>query len=105
MGLKLLIPETRNRRSRLLRERSSASACASCSSSISGDQWARVASARKSTRLAGSARRPICSSCATRLFLGWLVVAGELIIGLQVVRLYMDGFELGMTTEVDCRGH
>src|ERR1700688_4829117 len=104
MGLKLLIPETRRRCSMLRRERSSASACASCSSNLSGDQWERVARARKSSRLAASARRPICCSCAPRLFLGWIVVAGELIVGLQVVRLYVDGFELGMTAEVDCHG-
>ena len=57
------------------------------------------------SRSAATARMPICLSCAVRLFIGWIVVAGELIIGLQVVRLYMDGFELGMTTEVDCCGH
>src|ERR1035437_3226257 len=105
MGLKLLIPETRRRRSMLRRERSSASACASCSSIMSGDQWDRVARARKSSRFAASARRPICSICAARLFLGWFVVAGELIVGLQVMRLYIDGFELGMTAEVDCYGY
>ena len=69
-----------------------------------GPGWERVASARKSSRLAASARRPICCSCAARLFLGWIVVAGELIVGLQVVRLYVDGFELGMTAEIDCHG-
>src|ERR1035441_498586 len=104
MGLKLLIPETRRRRSMLRRERSSASACASCSSSMSGGQWERVARARKSSRFAASARRPICSICAARLFLGWFVVAGELIVDLQVMRFYIDGLELGMTAEVDCYG-
>jgi hypothetical protein len=33
-----------------------------------------------------------------------LVVAGELIVGLQVMWLYIDGLELGMTAEVDCYG-
>src|SRR5664279_381092 len=104
MGLKLLIPETCRRRSMLNRERSSASACTSCSSIMSGDQWERVARARKSSRSAANARRPICLSCAVRLFIGGIVVAGELIVGLQIVGLYVDVFELGMTAEVDYRG-
>src|SRR6516162_2706691 len=104
MGLKRLIPETRMRRSKLRRERSSASACASCSSNWCGDQRVLMARARKSSKLAGNARRPICRSWVTRLFIGLIVVTGEVIVGLQVVRSNVNVLHLGMLAEIDRQG-
>src|SRR6266478_5564910 len=107
MGLKLLILDTRRRCSSLRRARSSASACAICSRSMCGDQRALVARATKSSKLAGSARRPICCSWWARLFIGVvgaMVVVGEFIVSLQVVRLHIDGLHLGMTAKIDGHG-
>src|ERR1700758_4976013 len=105
MGLNFLMPLSRNRRSRLRRERSAISACTTCSSSTRGDQRALVARARKSSSSAGRARKPICSSCPDRLFSGVIVVVvGEFIVGLQVVRANVDRLGFGVTTQIDRQG-
>src|SRR5689334_16230529 len=102
MGLNFLIPDRRSRRSRLRRERSAISAWASCSRIWCGDQRALLARARKSSSCAGNARRPICWSKAGRLRVVVVVslVAGELIVGLQVVRSNIDGLRLRMAAEI-----
>src|SRR5215469_926462 len=100
MGLNFLIPDRRRRVCKLRRERSSASACAMCSSSMWGDQWPFMARARKSSRLVGKARKPICCRSWERLFVGVFVVTGEFIVSLQIVRFHIDGLRLGVATEV-----
>src|SRR5215472_10845244 len=103
MGLNFLIPDTRKRRSRLWRERSSASAGAICSRSVWGDQRPRMARAKKSFRLAGNERKPICWSRCGRLFVGVFVVTGEFIVSLQVMWLDINELRLRMATEVNRR--
>src|SRR5215472_10634845 len=105
MGLNFLIPDTRRRVSKLRRERSSASAWAICSRSMWGDQWPFMARAKKSSRLAGKARKPTCCRSWERLFVGLFVGTGEFIISLQIVRFHIDGLHLGMATEVDHHRH
>src|SRR5450631_4357850 len=101
-GLNFLMPENRSRRSKLRRERSLTSAWASCSSKIRGDQRDLVALARKSSRSAGNAHKPICWSCAARLGIGFIVVvACEFIVGLQVVRPKLDRLSLGIAAQID----
>src|SRR4029077_3743543 len=102
MGLKRLMLDIRRRRSRLRRERSHTSSWASCSRSMGGDQRVFVARARKSSRLGGITRRPICLSWVTRSFVGVVVImAEEFIVGLQVVRFYIERLQLRVATEVD----
>src|ERR1700693_387936 len=103
MGLKRLRPERRRRRSRLRRERSAISAWTSCSRIWWGDQWALLARARKSSSCVGTARSPICWSCAGKLFLGIVVVliAGEFIVNLQVMRPNFDRLSLRMVAEIE----
>src|SRR2546425_2631720 len=100
MGLNFLMADSRSRRSRLRRERSWVSSWASCSSSMRGDQRALVARARKSSRLAGRVLRPMCLSCAGRLFVGLMVLVGELIVGLQIVRGDIERLQFRVAAEI-----
>src|SRR3989442_12379571 len=59
-----------------------------------------MARVKKSSRLAGKARKPICWSSCARLFVGVFARTGEFIVSLQIVRLKIDGLRLRMTTEV-----
>src|SRR6516164_4792227 len=104
MGLNFLIPDTRRRVSKLRRERSSASACATCSRRVWGDQWPFMARAKKSSRLAGKARKPICCRSCERLFVGLFAGTGEFIVSLQIVRFHIDGLRLGMAAEIHPQG-
>src|SRR5215472_54724 len=104
MTLNFLMLDLRSRRSKLRRERSWASSWASCSSSMRGDQCALVARARKSSRLAGMVFSPICLSWAGRSFVGLMLLVGELIIGLQVVRGNLEGLHFRMAAEIHGRG-
>src|SRR5260370_18527599 len=70
-----------------------------------GEQRAFTARARKSSRLEGIVFRPICLSCAGRLFIGVIVLVGELIVGLQVVRCYIERLQFRVTTEIHRRGN
>src|SRR3954471_11581748 len=56
----------------------------------------------KSSSCAGTAHKPICSSCAARLLLIVVVVfgAGEFIVGLQIVGPDVEQLGLGMVTEI-----
>src|SRR5438094_1659539 len=102
MGLNFLMADSRSRRSRLRRERSWVSSWASCSSSMRGDQRALVARARKSSRFAGMVFRPMCLSCASRSFIGigLMVLVGELIVGLQIVRDDIERLQFWVATEI-----
>src|SRR5215469_15680491 len=100
MGLNFLIPDTRRRVSKLRRERSSASAWAICSRSMRGDQRPLMARAKKSSRLVGRARKPICCRSWGRLFVGLFAGTGEFIVSLQIVRFHIDGLRLGMAAEI-----
>src|SRR5439155_1183895 len=101
MGLKLLMPLMRRRRSRLRRERSAASAVTNCSRIWRVDQRDLVARAMKSSSCAGRAHRPICWSWEERLLLVVVFVAGEFIVGLQIMRADVEGLRLWMAAEID----
>src|SRR5215469_4047403 len=60
-----------------------------------------MACAKKSSRWAGNARRPICWSRWGRLFVGVFVVSSEFIVSLQVMRLDVNELRLRVATEVD----
>jgi len=62
-----------------------------------------MARAKKSSKLEGKARKPICWSSWARLFVGTLAVAGEFIVSLQIVRSDIDGLRLGMTAKIHPR--
>src|SRR5437016_13053521 len=102
MGLNFLMADSCSRRSRLRRERSWVSSWASCSSSMRGDQRALVGRARKSSRFAGMVFRPMCLSCASRSFIGigLMVLVGELIVGLQIVRDDIERLQFWVATEI-----
>src|ERR1017187_7037363 len=69
-----------------------------------GDQRSLVARATKSSSSAGTARKPICSSWAERLWLGIVVVwIGEFIVGLQIVGANVKCLRFRMPAEIDCR--
>src|SRR5215471_1109694 len=107
IGLKLLMPEKRRRRSRLRRACSAISAWANCSNIWRGDQRALVARARKSSSSAGRARSPMSLSWSTRLggFIGVLLGrAGEFVVGLQILRPHLDQLSLRMTAQIHRRG-
>src|SRR5215469_1945855 len=53
-----------------------------------------MARAKKSSRWAGKARKPICCRSCERLFVGLFVVTGEFIVSLQMVWLYINGLRL-----------
>src|ERR1700683_233598 len=103
MGLKLLMPLMRRRRSKLRRERSAASAFTNCSRIWRVDQRDLVARAMKSSSCAGTAHRPICWSWEGRLLLVVVVVfvASEFIVGLQIMRADVERLGLRMAAEID----
>jgi len=56
-------------------------------------------------RESGYRAQAICRSCADRLLLGVVVViAGEFIVGLQIVRSAFDSLGFGVTAEIDSHG-
>src|SRR6516165_12097568 len=105
IGLKLLMPEKRRRRSRLRRDCSAISACAICSNIWRGDQRALVARATKSSSAARRARSPMCWSWSARLgFIGVLLgLAGEFIVGLQIRWPHLDRLSLRITAQIHRR--
>src|SRR5260370_19434025 len=67
-----------------------------------GDERALVARESKSSRFAWMVFRAMCLSCASRSFIGiWLMVlVGELIVGLQMVRDDIERLQFWVATEI-----